>query len=91
MYTRYLARIRAEEYDAFLRIPTLGLPDAFKQWTYGRDQLSAQTTGGGNKAIFVEVGPDEFAAYCRAIQVTCDDRNLDHFAYAKATRIRDRI
>jgi hypothetical protein len=82
----YLADIRAQDYESFQRIPTLGLPNTFNEWGYALNQHFAQIQGGGNQPIKVEVYPDEFAVFCRNTGAPTNLHGLNNFATEKAAR-----
>ena len=65
-YTRYLADIDPNEYEAFRRLMGSGIPHTFKEWAEKRDEAVAQITSRGNEAILIQVHPDEVAVYCRS-------------------------
>jgi uncharacterized protein YcaQ len=82
MYTKHLADIRRENYDAIRDLPTRDLPRTFDEWASQRDQEAAEILGGGNHVGRVEVKADRFADFCRKTNRPYDRNSLADFVWA---------
>lgn len=79
----FIPTIAKHDYEAFRRILNLHLPDTYDEWFYLTNKRSLENEAMGNTSQPVEVHPDEFSRYCRAMKATADRHGLDSFAYEK--------
>ena len=71
--------IRRQDYESFRRIPTHGLPGTFAGWDIDCDEEADKIVAAGDHAVRVEIGPNEFAAFCRAGKKRADLLSMADF------------
>lgn len=84
MITHYLAVICADQYEAFRRVLTDNLPNAFDGWEQLRTQRCANIKGAGADFELIEIDFDEFVSFCEAIDAQKNVHSLDALAFKKA-------
>jgi hypothetical protein len=72
MATHYRPDISAQDFEAFKKIPTLGLPASHGEWTSGELLANKDVALGGHQVQTVPVDPKEFVRYCAKVNVKSD-------------------
>ena len=85
MATYYSPRISEQDYPAFQNVPGLDLPATYEEWFQQQVRKKADHEGNGDGVISVDVTPAEFLTYCQVTKTTCDLRELERFAAARAS------
>lgn len=83
MATKFIPTIRKTDYDSFRRIINRDLPNTYDEWLNLAAKITADNGGRGHVSNSVEVNPDEFAKYLRAVGGDANLHFLERFAYEK--------